>query len=154
MPGSPDECARAVLDVVPLVMRTIRSEMRSHRVPGLSVPQFRALVYLSRREGPSLSDVADHLGLTAPSTSVMVDGLVSRGLVARQVHPGDRRRVTLALTPTGRAAMESAYKMTESRLAERLAELQEPERTMIVEAMRILVPVFAATQGAEAGPGR
>jgi len=127
-------------------MRCIRAEMRSHRAPGLGVPQFRTLVYLSRQEGSSLSDVAEHLGLTAPSTSVMVDGLVSRGLVARQTHSGDRRRVTLALTPAGRAAMESAQASTESRLAERLAGLQEPERAAIVEAMQALLAVFTAVQ--------
>jgi DNA-binding MarR family transcriptional regulator len=150
MSVSPDECAHAVLDVVPLVMRCIRAEMRSHRAPDLSVPQFRALVYLSRQEGPPLSDVAEHLGLTAPSTSVMVDGLVSRGLVERKVHSNDRRRVTLILTPMGRAAMESAYKLTESRLA----ELQEPERATIAQAMQTLIAVFTAVQGAQTGLGR
>jgi DNA-binding MarR family transcriptional regulator len=130
-------------------MRFIRAEMRSHRAPWLSVPQFRALVYLSRQERPSLSDVAEHLGLTAPSTSVMVGGLVSRGLVTRQVCPDDRRRVTLALTPVGQDTMESAYKMTEGRLAERLSELQEPERAVVVQAMEALLPIFAAAQGAE-----
>jgi DNA-binding MarR family transcriptional regulator len=151
MSVSPDECAHAVLDVVPLVMRCIRAEMRSHRAPDLSVPQFRALVYLSRQEGPSLSGVAEHLGLTPPSTSVMMDGLVSRGLVTRQVHSSDRRRVTLALTPAGHAAMESAHEMTGSRLAERLAELTEPERAVIVRAMQSMVAVFAGAQGTESG---
>jgi DNA-binding MarR family transcriptional regulator len=146
---SPDECAHAVLDVVPLVMRCIRAEMRSHRAPDLSVPQFRTLVYLSQHDGSSLSDLAWHLGLTSPSASVMVNGLVGRGLVARQAHPVDRRRVTLALTPVGQAAMESARAMTRSRLAERLAELPEPERVTIVQAMCALTPVFAPVQGVE-----
>jgi DNA-binding MarR family transcriptional regulator len=154
MPVSPDECARAVLDVVPVVMRCIRAEMRSHRAPGLSVPQFRALVYLSQQQGPSLSGLAEHLGLTAPSTSVMVDGLVSRGLVERRAHPSDRRRVTLALTPGGQAAMESAHRMTEGRLAERLAGLQEPERAAVVHAMQALLAVFASAQGVGCETGR
>jgi DNA-binding MarR family transcriptional regulator len=154
MSVSPDECAHAVLDAVPLIMRSIRHEMRSHRAPDLSVPQFRALVFLSRHQGSSLSDVATHLGLTAPSTSVMVNGLVSRDLVARRMDPADRRRVTLALTPVGQAAMESAYKMTESRLGDRLAALPEPERAMILQAMQALVPVFAAAQGADGEPVR
>jgi DNA-binding MarR family transcriptional regulator len=134
-----------------MVMRSIRTEMRSHRGPDLTLPQFRALVYLSRRQGSSLSDVAEHLGLTAPSTSVMVDGLVSRGLVARQVHPDDRRRVILALTPAGQAAMESAHEMTENRLAERLEDLPEPERAAIVQAMQALVAVFAMAPVTAAG---
>jgi DNA-binding MarR family transcriptional regulator len=154
MSVSPDECAHAVLDAVPLIMRSIRHEMRSHRAPDLSVPQFRALVFLDHHEGSSLSDVAVHLGLTAPSTSVMVNGLVSRDLVARRTDPTDRRRVTLALTPPGREAMELAYKMTESRLGDRLAELPGSERVVIVRAMQALAPVFAAAQGADGEAAR
>jgi DNA-binding MarR family transcriptional regulator len=143
MMATPDESAHAVLEAVPLVMRCIRSEMRSHRAPDLSVPQFRALVHLSRHRGASLSDVAGHLGLKAPSTSVMVNGLVSRGLVAREVDSSDRRRVTLALTASGQAAMEAAHEMTETRLAERLAVLPQAERAAIVQAMQALVAAFA-----------
>lgn len=149
MTVSPDDCAHEVLDVVPLVMRTIRTEMRSHRAADLSVPQFRVLVFLARADGASLSDVAAHLGLTPPTTSVMVDGLVSRGLVAREAHPEDRRRITLRLTPTGQAAMASAQQSTRACLAERLVALPEAERLVIVQAMDTLRQVFAAEPQAE-----
>lgn len=146
---SPDDCAHEVLDVVPLVMRTIRAEMRSHRAADLSVPQFRVLVFLARSDGASLSDVAAHLGLTPPTTSVMVDGLVSRGLVARQANPDDRRRITLGLTATGQAAMASAQQITRNRLAERLAELPDAERLAIVQAMQTLRPIFTSDSQVE-----
>ena len=45
------ECAALLMDVVPLVMRRIRMEMRSQRMPSLSVPQLRALIYLYRKRG-------------------------------------------------------------------------------------------------------
>jgi len=149
MPISPDECAHEVLDVVPLVMRTIRTEMRSHRAPGLTVPQFRVLVFLARNDGASLSDVAGHLGLTPPSTSVMVDGLVTRGLVTRRPDSRDRRRLTLALTSEGHAAMESARKFTRDCLAERLEALPESERATVVRAMQLLRPIFVSGKAEE-----
>ena len=90
---SPEECARQVLEAVPLVMLAIRTEMRRHRGSDLSVPQFRVLVYLNRHAGASLSDIAEHMGLTLPSMSKMIDGLVLRGLVLRRTNPADRRRV-------------------------------------------------------------
>ena len=43
MKATTDECAHAILEVAPAIMRTIRTEMRSHRTPDLSIPQFRAL---------------------------------------------------------------------------------------------------------------
>ena len=92
-----------------MVMRTIRKEMRSHRESDLSVPQFRVMIYLNRNKGASLSDVADHLGLTLPAMSKMVGGLVDRNLVSRQINTGDRRYVILAPTELGRTLMREVY---------------------------------------------
>jgi DNA-binding MarR family transcriptional regulator len=154
MLASPPECAGQILEIVPMVMLAIRTEMRSHRDSDLSVPQFRVLVYLNRHEGASLSDIAEHMGLTLPSMSKMVDGLVSRRLVSRRMDPDDRRRVTLAPTALGRTEMQAAYKATESRLAERLEMLAASERRTILKAMESLKSIFVAGREAKTAPGR
>ena len=146
MPFSPDECARQVLQVIPMVLHVIRAEMRSHRVADLSVPQFRVLIYLSRHEGASISDVAEHMGLTLPSISKMVDGLVTRELVTREMDPGDRRRMKLVPTDLGREKMQSAYNATLSRLSERLGMLSSSERASIVDAMLAMESIFAPSR--------
>jgi DNA-binding MarR family transcriptional regulator len=154
MTAEPDDCARKVLDTVPVVMRAIRAEMRKRRAPGLSVPQFRALIFLNRHKGASLSDVAGHVGLTLPSMSRMIDGLVARKLVARQMDVDDRRRVALTLTALGRGAMRSAYESTQARLAERLAALPAPDRTTILKAMQALASTFRSRRERKAAAGR
>lgn len=106
--SSMDECTREVLESVPSVMRVIRSELRKHRARELSVPQFRTLNFLSRNKGASLSEVAEHIGLTLPSMSTLVDGLVTRNFAVRRTHPHDRRRVTLELTNSGQMILRSA----------------------------------------------
>ncbi|NTU48601.1 MAG: MarR family transcriptional regulator [Syntrophobacteraceae bacterium] len=146
---SPDECARQLLEAVPMVMRAIRAEMRRHRESDLSVPQFRALIYLNRHEGASLSDLAEHLGLTLPSMSKMINVLVVRNLVARCTDLGDRRRVVLTPTAGGRKAMESAYEVTRARLAERLAALPPCECATVMEAMKSLRSLFVHGHGVE-----
>ncbi len=138
-----DICAQAVLEVVPLVMRTIRAEMRQHRAADLSVPQFRTLAFIDRNAGTSLSDVAEHIGLTLPSMSKIVDGLVARKLVIRETHPEDRRRMILTLTRSGQTALESSRKATRACLAEMLAPLSDAEHTTIVKAMENLREVFS-----------
>ncbi len=132
-----------------MVMLVIRMEIRSQRRSDLSVPQFRVLIYLHRHEGASLSDIAEHMGLTLPSMSKMIDGLVARHLVSRRMDPGDRRRVTLAATELGRTAMQSAYQATESRLAERLAALPASERDALLKAMQVLESVFGSVREAK-----
>ncbi len=142
MPASAAQCARQVLEAVPLVMRAIRQEMRRQRKPGLSVPQFRILVMLNRHQGASLSEVAEHMGLTLPSISKMVDGLVVRDLLTRGTDPGDRRRLTLSLTPAGHSSMQTAYAATQAYLAGRLAALAAPDREALIQAMATLVEIF------------
>jgi len=146
---SSDECAHEVLDVVPLVMRTIRAEMRDRRTPDLSVPQFRTLTFLNRHEGASLSDVAEHIGLRLPSMSKLMDGLVARNLVKRQTHPDDRRRVTLALTARGRTTLQTALEGTRACLAERLATLPASNLAAVAKAMQILRPLFLSSRNVE-----
>src|SRR5262249_62153855 len=100
--ASADDCARNILEVVPLVVRALRATMRHQRGANLSVPQFRPLWYLSRETGASLSAVAEHVGLTLPSMSKMIDSPVERRLVDRGIWTLERRPATLALWPLGR----------------------------------------------------
>lgn len=137
-----ETCAAQVMDTVPLIMRVIRAEMRSHRAPDLSIPQFRALLRISRRPGVSLSDVAEHLGLSLPTTSKLIDRLVGRGLVTRQSAADDRRRVTLALTEAGQATLREAVRFTQARLVQDLAALPPEDCAIIVQAMGLLRQVF------------
>jgi DNA-binding MarR family transcriptional regulator len=138
----PEDCARHVLEVVPLVVRTLRATMRRHRGANLSVPQFRSLGFLSRQPGASLSAVAEHVGLTLPSMSKMIDGLVARRLVERAISTQDRRQVTLALSPLGRATLRTARARTQAHVAEMLGALSETQRATVIRAMEALRPVF------------
>jgi DNA-binding MarR family transcriptional regulator len=144
MTTTAETCARAVLDVVPLVMRTIRAEMRRHRSAELGVPQFRVLAFLSLNPGASLSAVAEHVGLRLPSMSTLVAGLVKRGLVARRESNVDRRRVTLSLTSRGRATLDKARAATLVLLAERLGALSPQQRDQVVQGLQVLGGAFAA----------
>jgi DNA-binding MarR family transcriptional regulator len=142
MPTSPDVCAQEILEVVPAVMRTIRAELRRHRTADLSVPQFRTLAFIDRKADASLSDVAEHIGLTLPSMSKIVDGLVARKLVTRQTHATDRRRMMLALTTRGQTALQTSRAAAHACLAEDLAALSDRQRETIAQALEILRPVF------------
>jgi DNA-binding MarR family transcriptional regulator len=140
--SSVGECAREVLDVVPLVFRVIRAEFRKVGAREISVPQYRSLAFVYRNEGASLSEVGDHIGLTLPTMSLLVDGLVVRGLVNRRTDPNDRRRMTLTLTEAGRARLESARAAAMTNLEERFRKLPASERATITLAMRMLSELF------------
>jgi DNA-binding MarR family transcriptional regulator len=146
-PASADGCARELLAAAPAVMRFIRREMRRHRQAGLTVPQFRALIFVSHTDGASVSAVAEHLGLSVPAASRMVTVLVKRGLMKRQSPSHDRRRVSLSLTRRGDAAFRKAHAATRVALARSLDVLPPKELSRIRRAMRAVGRVFAAENG-------
>ncbi len=149
MSPSAEMCAGVVLEVVPLVMRVLRAEMRSHRAADLTVPQFRTLKFLDRQRGASLSEAAEHVGIALPSMSTLVNGLVDRKLIVRATAATDRRRVTLALTERGQALLAETYAATQARLAETLRGLSGADRAGVVQALEALRRVFAAPEALE-----
>jgi DNA-binding MarR family transcriptional regulator len=142
MSAQTQECAREILDVIPLVMRDIRTQMRSRRTPDLTIPQFRTLLFVNRNVGASLSQVADHMGLTMPSTSKLVDALIKGELMTRQEHPSDRRRVSLVVTQRGFTLLEASRKGTLAYLTEKLEGISSSETETILKAMKALRMVF------------
>jgi len=148
------ECATLLMDVVPLVMRRIRMEMRSQRMPSLSVPQLRALIYLRANEGASLSELADHVGLELPSMSKAVDALVVRGLLVRRELVADRRYISLRLSAHGQVQLERARRIAEAHLMEALEVLSSTQQAKIVESLQALRHVFAPERAAVAEEGR
>jgi DNA-binding MarR family transcriptional regulator len=137
-----EECARQLLDTTPQIMRFIRAEMRSHRGHDLSVPQFRTLTFINRNPEVSLSNLANHLGLTLPSTSKLVDGLVNQKIITRRESKEDRRRLTLALTKNGEDILRAARGATQNHLKDVLRELSADELSTVIHAMNLLQPLF------------
>ena len=95
--------ADRVMEAVPAVMRRIRLAMRADVAgqPGTTVPQLRALLFVRRHPGCSLSAMAEHLGMTLPACSGLAERLVRAGLLERTTDPQERRRVQLRLTSDG-----------------------------------------------------
>jgi len=138
-----DTCAQALMDTAPLIIQSIRAEMRQGRGPDISIPQFRTMRFIQRNPDSSLSNLAEHLGLTLPSVSKLVDGLVKQKHISRKESPEDRRKVTLLLTETGTSIVDSARASARSHLAEKLKNLSDKDLDTISQAMQILHPIFA-----------
>jgi DNA-binding MarR family transcriptional regulator len=142
MTPSTQSCAADLLEVVPLIMRAMRAEVRSRRVPELSMPQFRALAFIGRNEGSALSDAAAFLGLGLPSASKLVDGLVEARLVTRETAPGDRRRVQLGLSPAGHAKYKVLVRQAQNFLAAKVAHFSEHQCRQLSDVLAALRATF------------
>jgi DNA-binding MarR family transcriptional regulator len=144
MDATTRECANELLEVIPLIMRVIRAQVRSHSSPELSMPQFRALAFLGRNERAMLGDVGNFLALSLPAASKLIDGLVEAGFANREIDPADRRKVVLTLAPAGQAKYAAALKECAAFLAARVTRLSAVERNRLAQAMRSLRTIFDA----------
>ena len=135
---TPDQVAIAILETIPPSMRAIREQMRSGRAASLSVAQFRLLLFVRRHPGTSLSPVAEHLGTTLPAASQLVERLVRAGLVTREQHLAERRRVELRLTEAGGATLAECDARTRAWLCERLSGLAGEELDRLSGALQEL----------------
>ncbi len=143
--------AQDLFEVVPLIMQAIRQDMRRERGHDLSVMQFRALAHIERKTSTAgmaaltLTALADHLGLTASSTSTLVEGLVEKGLVERRDCPEDRRRLSLQLTDAGRALTRHAREAARAALAIRVQAMRPEDTKILLQALKILRPLYEDT---------
>ncbi|MGE5675835.1 MAG: MarR family winged helix-turn-helix transcriptional regulator [Mycobacterium leprae] len=141
-PSDLERSAQAIMETVPQVMRFIRTEMRQSSAHALSVPQFRALAYLNRHPGASLTDVADHLGITRAAGSTLIDRLVQGGWVNRVPDPAERRRVILTLTAEGAGLLQQARTVTRNQVIASLAHLSDAQLQTVTDGIALLETVF------------
>src|SRR5208283_2776860 len=96
------------------------------------------LAFVDRNKDTSLSAVANHMGLTLPSTSKLVDGLMARGMLTREDNPADRRRVKLGVTNHGLTILETSRRGTLTYLTDKIASLSDEEREVIIKALKAM----------------
>ncbi|MBW4658135.1 MAG: MarR family transcriptional regulator [Drouetiella hepatica Uher 2000/2452] len=140
------QCATELMETIPAVMQFIRTEMRGQNAALLSVPQFRVLGFLNRHPNSSLSEVAEHLGVTRATASAMTDRLVQRGFLSRIDDPQKRRQVMLNLTEVGSNQLQQSRGKTRDTIAELMQPLTEEQLLSLSAGLAILRKVFDSVE--------
>jgi DNA-binding MarR family transcriptional regulator len=126
-------------------MRTLvldRYDRRKKVCDALGMSFIRAKALRRIAGGPlTMRELAAGLGTDPPYTTVVVDDLERRGLVARAVRPGDRRSKIVSITPPGRE---------QARLADQiLAAPPGPVRELPAADLAMLDRVLSRLLGPE-----
>jgi DNA-binding MarR family transcriptional regulator len=143
------ESAREILEIIPLVMRTVAAELRA--AGELPAPAHFGLLSVLSVRPRMLTDLASLQGVSLPTMSSSISAMVERGWVKRTAPEEDRRVVIIEVTATGRAALERVSRAAETHLADMLAPLDVPARRRLLGGLGVLRKVFAA---APASPSR
>lgn len=119
---------------------------------GLSAPQLWALTLLAAEPGLSLGELSERMFAHPSTVSGVVERLVDRGAVRRDVDGEDRRGVRLSLTRSGRHLLRTSpppvqdglRRALEGMQAARLRQLRRSleEIASSTEARRLEAPFF------------
>ena len=123
---------------------------------GLTPSRARAVAFLARQPGASLTALAEALEVQPMSVVRVVDDLESQGLARREPDPRDRRALRLSLTPAGEAAEAQVWQTLDGIIAEATADLSSAERAGLARGLKALVGGMDAfvTSASAAGEGR
>src|SRR5438105_13842641 len=135
------ESARDVLEIIPLVMRTVAAELRS--AGELPAPAHFGLLSVLSERPRMLTDLAALQGVSLPTMSSSIHSIEERGWVRRSAPEADRRVTMIEVTALGRAALDRVARSAEAHLAEVLAPLDVMSRRRLQSGLGVLRKVFA-----------
>ena len=99
---------------------------------GVTMPQLTLLDWVAESPGSGIQDIADGLGLTAPTVSVGVRRLEAAGLLERRPNPKDGRAIQTFLTPLGQTLHERARAFRREKAQLLLTGLTAEEGAMLL----------------------
>ena len=105
---------------------------------GITRREWRVLAVLAREEGVFSSQLAQRAQLDRARTSRAVTTLVAKRLVRRDVWPGDRRQISLALTDEGRELYAAIFPIVRGINQSLLSALSEPEVETLDRVLALL----------------
>ena len=112
--------------------------------PALSNAQFHALAALDLVPSQSLTDLAARRLCDKANASGLIDRLTEVGLASRERDARDKRRVSLSLTPQGRAVLAKARDARLAALGRALAPLESGGLTRTQHAIERVVALLQA----------
>jgi DNA-binding MarR family transcriptional regulator len=122
----------------PALLRLTRL-VRNQRVDmSVTLTQLSAMATLEKHGAMSAGELASCERVQPPSMTKVLANLEERGLVAREVHPTDRRQAIIAITPEGLELLASERRSRDAWLTKRMAGLTPEERALLQRVVPIL----------------
>lgn len=123
---------------------------------GLTGAQLNILNIIGEAGGTiSQAAMSERVLIGKSSLSIVVDRMVQRGHIRRQVFPKDRRRVVLKLTPAGQRLWEKVYPLYKAEVDHAFGVIPASKRKALHEGMKQLEMQLrerrATSKGAKVG---
>jgi DNA-binding MarR family transcriptional regulator len=106
------------------------------RLLGVNRTDGRCLDVIDQRPGITAGELAQAVGLSPGAVTTVLDRLEGRGFVSRTRDAGDRRRVTVKLTPEANRRAWEAYSPLGEMGGPLIAELSDAELGAVIRFLR------------------
>jgi len=113
-----------------------------HEGMDLTYNQYKTLMTVADRSVCTLGDLAGDLEVAMSTASQMVDRLVAKGLVDREIDADNRRQIHIRLTAAGTSLLEEFQRGMLARYRSILQRLQDPEQEALVEAFATITQIL------------
>jgi DNA-binding MarR family transcriptional regulator len=135
-----EKAVQAVLELYPRIYFACHTRHVRDPASGgsLSAHQASILSHLDEVEPTSMSELAEHMGVTLSTMSLGIKRLVAGGYVVSERSTADRRVVELRLTRAGVRMKEAQTVLDAERVDAVLGRLNREERTRAIEGLRLL----------------
>lgn len=127
MTASEDSLQLTATDLRMATFRLARRLRRVRATDAISDAQLSVLGTLRMHGRRTISALAEHERVTAPSMTSTVNGLEELGYLTRTPDEDDRRRVQVDITETGEAIVVATIHRRDAALADTLRELDYTE---------------------------
>lgn len=150
-PGASRSAAESAANLVRAADAFLAEVQRRRRdIADLSASAFQALAILEGASEPLAGHViAERMLVSSASMTSLLDTLERRGLVQRQKHPSDRRKVLIELTGQAREIVDRMLPVVHAAATEALVNLTEIERE---ELIALLTTIRSGIAGAASRP--
>ncbi|MDQ1527297.1 MAG: hypothetical protein QOG18_1910 [Microbacteriaceae bacterium] len=122
-----------------LVVQRLARRIRAMQADSDVTEGQRSVLFVLNNNGAqTLGSLSEHERVTPPSMNRTINALVASGLVTREADERDARRVTLDLSPSGRAFIKETRRRRDAWFTKRLAALTPEQRQVLEQATPIL----------------
>ena len=94
---------------------------------GLSPAQSGMLFMLYHRSGDTMKDFADHMSISKSAVTQLVEPLIDKGYVRRNLNPNDKRQAMLQITAAGKQKLKQIKQHKAEGIRSALSVLNEAE---------------------------
>lgn len=105
---------------------------------GVSMLHLKIMAFISLHQSASMKQIAEFLGITPPSATVLVNRLVRSGELKRLQGKDDKRTVLVAATPAGRRGILRHRQAMSKRLGTVLGRLSADEKIQLASTLKRL----------------